>query len=188
MERSTAAASVAAGTLTRRSAFVQAAWIVGFAALTAVGAQIEIPVVPVPITLQTFIVLLSGAVLGMRGGAISQILYLLAGIAGLPVFAGWAAGPALLLGPTGGYLLAFPVAAFITGWCVGERKGFGWYLAGTLAGSLVIFLMGMTQLKIVYTHNWTDAFTSGVLIFSLWDAVKVVGAAAIAHSLRRMIR
>src|ERR687891_138104 len=89
-------------------------------ALTAAAAQISIPLpfTPVPFTLQPMVVLLGGAVLGSRLGMASQVLYLLAGIAGLPVFAASAVlpqGALRLLGPTGGYLLSYPLAAFITG-------------------------------------------------------------------------
>ena len=86
-----------------------------FAALTAAGAQIEIPNSPVPFTLQTLFVLLSGALLGPRLGTVSMLAYLGAGAAGLPVFSSFGFGVARLLGPTGGYLLAFPAAAFVAG-------------------------------------------------------------------------
>src|SRR5262245_33110339 len=84
--------------------------VVGASFVTAVAAQIAIPLPfsPVPLTGQTFAVLLSGAVLGARRGFLSQVLYLLEGAAGLPFFAGGAAGAGILLGPTGGYLIAFP--------------------------------------------------------------------------------
>src|SRR6185503_16683422 len=95
-----------------------------FAALTAIGAQIEIPNAPVPYTLQTLFVLLSGALLGPRYGAASMLLYLAAGALGLPVFSSFGFGAARLLGPTGGYLLAFPAASFATGYLAGERPTF----------------------------------------------------------------
>jgi biotin transport system substrate-specific component len=103
---------------------VQGLWIVGFALLTAAGARIEVLHQPVPYTLQTLIVLVSGGLLGMRNGFVSQITYLALGCAGLPVFAAGNVGPAVLLGPTGGYLLAFPLAASIIGWLVQFRQGF----------------------------------------------------------------
>ena len=97
------------------TAAAQAGWVLLFAAATAAGSRLEIPHVPVPFTLQTLAVLLAGAFLGARNGAFSQAAYLLAGVAGLPVFAGGSWGAALLLGPTGGYLLAFPLAALVVG-------------------------------------------------------------------------
>src|SRR5688572_31427558 len=89
--------------------------------LTAAAAQVSVPLpfTPVPLTLQPMVVLLGGAALGPRLGLSSQVLYLLAGIAGLPVFAASATlppGPLRLIGPTGGYLMSYPLAAFLTGW------------------------------------------------------------------------
>src|SRR5258705_7265126 len=86
-----------------------------FSLLTALAAQVAIPIGPVPITGQTFAVLLTGALLGSRLGAMAIIAYLVEGAVGLPFFAGGTGGLAHLLGPTGGYLVAFPAAAFITG-------------------------------------------------------------------------
>src|SRR5947209_2679819 len=93
----------------------QVGLVIGFSLLTALSAQIVIPIGPVPITGQTFAVLLTGALLGSRLGAMAMIAYLIEGASGLPFFAGGMAGLAHLLGPTGGYLIAFPAAAFITG-------------------------------------------------------------------------
>ena len=119
--------------------------------LTALAARVEIPLpwTPVPVTGQTFAVLLSGAVLGARRGFLAQLLYLGEGAAGLPVFAGGAAGIVKILGPTGGYLMAFPLAAAITG-VLAER---GWdrrfltTYAALLLGSAVIFASGLLWLS-----------------------------------------
>src|SRR6184192_3902740 len=86
-----------------------------FSLLTALAAQIVIPIGPVPITAQTFAVLLAGALLGSRLGAMAMIAYLIEGASGLPFFAGGSGGLPHLVGPAGGYLMAFPAAAFITG-------------------------------------------------------------------------
>ncbi|TSA30356.1 MAG: biotin transporter BioY, partial [Ignavibacteriales bacterium] len=91
-------------------------WIITFSVLTALSAQVAVPTQPVPFTLQTMLVLLSGAFLGSRNGAYSQILYLAVGVMGVPVFAGFTYGIAKLFGPTGGYLLTFPFAAFLVGY------------------------------------------------------------------------
>src|ERR1700730_13994960 len=93
----------------------QVGLVIGFSLLTAAAAQVVIPIGPVPITGQTFAVLLTGALLGSRLGAAAIIAYLVEGASGLPFFAGGTGGIAHLLGPTGGYLVAFPAAAFITG-------------------------------------------------------------------------
>jgi biotin transport system substrate-specific component len=159
---------------------VQALWIAGFAMLTAIGAQIEIPHQPVPYTLQTFFVLLSGAVLGRRNGALSQVAYLALGIAGFPAFSGWGFGLARVLGPTGGYLLAFPVAALAVGYLVHEQRGFFRVLASMFVGLLIIFSLGTLQLNFVYYHDWALAASNGFLIFSWWDVVKLVSAAVVA--------
>jgi biotin transporter BioY len=89
--------------------------VVGFALLTALGAQVRIPIQPVPITLQTFFVLLGGLMLGPNLGALAQVLYVSLGAAGAPVFAGEGVGLAYLLGPTGGYLLGFAASAWLVG-------------------------------------------------------------------------
>jgi len=161
----------------------QVLWICGFALLTAVGAQIEIPNQPVPYTLQTFFVLLSGALLGKRNGALSQLLYVLLGIIGIPVFAGWGFGLARLLGPTGGYLLSFPIAAFVVGYLIHQHKSFLWYLISISVGLLIVFSLGTVQLYFVYSHNWSDAIAKGFLIFSWWDALKLLATATIYHQI-----
>ena len=155
----------------------QVLWITLFAALTAVGAQIEIPRQPVPYTMQTFFVLLAGAMLGKRSGAFSQLVYLAAGLLGLPVFSGGGFGLAKLIGPTGGYLLSFPVAAFVVGYVLEGKTRYLWTLVSMVVGSLVIFSLGTLQLYFVYYHDWAIAFTNGFLIFSWWDVVKIVAAA-----------
>src|SRR5213593_3165918 len=93
----------------------QVGLVIGFSLLTALSAQIVIPIGPVPITGQTFAVLLTGALLGSRLGAMAMIAYLIEGASGLPFFAGGTGGLAHLVGPAGGYLVAFPAAAFVTG-------------------------------------------------------------------------
>ena len=155
-----------------------------FAALTAVGAQIEIPNTPVPFTLQTLFVLLSGALLGPRAGAVSMLAYLGAGVLGLPVFSSFGFGIARLLGPTGGYLLAFPAAAFAVGYLAGERPTFTRLILSMSAALLIVFACGTIQLRLTVLPDWSDAFSSGFLIFSWWDLVKLAGAASIARAIR----
>lgn len=167
------------------NAFVKSIWIVAFVALTFLGAKIEIPVQPVPYTLQTMFVMLSGAFLGPYLGALSQLFYLLLGSAGLPVFAGPTAGILKLFGPTGGYLLAFPVSAFVIGYLVRLRDSFVWIVLSMFVGLILIFAFGTIQLNFVLLHNWSDAIKSGFLIFSFWDALKLFASASIYKALKK---
>jgi biotin transport system substrate-specific component len=158
-------------------------------ALTAAASQISIPLpfTPVPFTLQPMIVLLGGAALGSRLGMSSQILYLLAGIAGLPVFA---ASPALpqgigrLLGPTGGYLFSYPLAAFVTGW-LAERAFDRRYLTSVLAmscGLAIIFACGVAWLAWFGQPSplgLNAAIRVGLMPFLPADVIKIIIASAI---------
>ncbi len=161
------------------SAFLQALWIVAFAAATAAGARLEIPHEPVPYTLQTLVVLLAGAFLGPVNGAASQVLYLASGVLGAPVFAGGTFGLARLLGPTGGYLLAFPLAAAVVGLIVEHRQSLLWSFLAMAAGLSVVFASGAMYLYAVYTHSLPAALNAGLLIFSWWDCLKLAAAAII---------
>lgn len=156
-----------------------------FAVATAVGARISVPVPfsPVPMTLQTLVVLLSGAVLGPRLGASAQLAYLGAGIAGLPVFTA-GAGLGYLLGATGGYLLAFPITAFLAGLAVDRLPREGLVGAATLfvalfAASLAVLLGGAAWLATL-TGDVTSALLLGVVPFLLGDVVKVTLVTLIA--------
>src|SRR5229473_2116008 len=122
----------------------QVGLVIGFSLLTAASAQVVIPVGPVPITGSTFAVLLTGALLGSRLGAITMIAYLVEGAIGLPFFAGGTGGLLHLFGPTGGYLVAFPAAAFITGAFAehGWDRRFITAAAAMLVGSIVIIFVG----------------------------------------------
>lgn len=156
--------------------------VVAFSLLTALAAQIVIPVGPVPITGQTFAVLLTGALLGSRLGAAAMIVYLIEGAVGLPFFRAGGAGLAHLLGPTGGYLVAFPAAAFITGAFAehGWDKRFFSAAAAMAIGSVVILLSGWAWLSFFYTPAY--AFQAGVTPFITGDIVKILLAAAVLPS------
>jgi biotin transport system substrate-specific component len=168
--------------------YALAFWITTFAALTALGARFEIWQYPVPYTLQTMFVLLAGAFLGKRNGAISQILYIAVGAIGLPVFAaGGAIGIARLIGPTGGYLLAFPIAAFVVGYLIENRTCFAGILISMLAGMLVIFTVGTLHLHFLYLRDWGQSIGSGFLIFTWWDGLKLLAAASIYHQFARRV-
>lgn len=164
--------------LSGRPALVKdAAWTAGFALLTALSAQVEVrlPWTPVPLTGQTFAVLLAGALLGSRRAFASQAAYLAAGFAGLPVFAGGGATAVHLFGPSGGYLWSFPVAAGLVGLLVerGAAARF-WTLAAALAaGSLVILVSGAAWLGVFFSLPAREAWRLGIYSFLLGDILKI---------------
>ena len=151
-----------------------------FSGLVALCARISIPLpfTPVPITGQTFAVLFTGAVLGSRRGALALLLYLTEGAVGLPVFAGGAAGAARFLGPTGGYLIAYPLAAGLVGWLAerGWDRKLVWTTAAMTLGLLVIYAFGVVWLAGFLGDLWT-ALVQGMLIFIPGDLVKIAIAA-----------
>ncbi len=153
--------------------------IAGGSLLVAWMAQVKIPLpfTPVPLTGQTFAVLLVGAALGSRRGVTSLLLYLVEGIAGLPVFAGGAGGLAYLAGPTGGYLLGFVCAAFLVGRLAesGRDRRFRTALWIFLAGETVIYLCGLPWLALHI--GFEKALIAGLLPFLPGDAVKLLAAA-----------
>lgn len=179
---------VAGGTvveLAAPSVIAQGVWVVAFAAATAVGAYVEVPHHPVPFTLQTLFVLLAGAFLGPRNGAISMVTYLVVGALGAPVFSSGGFGVAKLIGPTGGYLLAFPAAAAIVGLMVHRRLSLIRASIGMALGLLVIFTFGTIQLYFTLLQDWASAVASGFLIFSWWDLLKLGAATTIYYEVAK---
>lgn len=160
-------------------------WILSFSLLTVIGAQIAIPVNPVPFTLQTMIVLLAGALLGPKNGAYSQIVYLAAGAVGLPVFAGGTLGIAVLFGPTGGYLLAFPLGAYLTGYLVQKYKSYIGVVLSMFAGNILIILTGTMFLYAFYLHDFESAIIAGAAIFTIWMIVKMFVGATIYFAISK---
>jgi len=174
---------------------VQVARVTIFAALTALGArvQVHLPFTPVPITGQVFCVLLAGGVLGARLGFISQLQYLAAGAAGLPVFAHGGGLPALL-GWTSGYLVAFPLAALVVG-AVSERlrgRGIGSALAACLCGVVVIHVLGaawyaVCTMAVTKTAGLAVILAQSVYPFLAIDGAKAALAASLFPGLRRRL-
>lgn len=160
-------------------------WISTFSVLMVFAAQVSIPVKPVPFTLQTMLVILSGAFLGARNGALSQVAYITAGVIGLPVFANFSFGFATLVGPTGGYLIAFPVAAFLVGKIIENNKSFLAITIAMILGSLTILLIGAAYLSLFFGGNFNEALKAGVLIFSVWDIIKILAAISIYFALSK---
>ena len=163
------------------------------AGLTAAAAQVSFPLpfTPVPFTIQPMVVLLGAAALGSRLGALSQVAYLLAGVAGVPVFAFAPELPqaaARLLGPSGGYLMAYPLAAFVTGY-LAERGLDRRYLTSILAmaaGLAVIFVGGVSWLSLGV--GLQAALATGLYPFVLVDAVKVAVAGLVLPSAWALLR
>jgi biotin transport system substrate-specific component len=163
--------------------------IVGFALLTALLAKlrIDLPFTPVPLTGQTFAVLLAGAVLGWRRGFSSQALYLALGVMGLPVFASGLPGPFAMVGPTAGYLWSFPIAAGLLGWLVERGASRStWTLApALLAADLLILACGTGWLSIVSGQPIAVVLQWGVIPFIVSNVVKV---AAVGLTMPRLLK
>jgi len=171
---------------------VQALSVVFVAVLTAAASQLSFPLpfTPVPFTIQPMIVLIGGAALGSRLGALSQTLYLTLGIAGLPVFAfspELPQGFARLLGPTGGYLMAYPLAACLTGWLAerGFDRHYGTSILAMTVGLSVIFAGGV--LWLANTVGWSTALATGLYPFIAVDIVKVMLAGVVLPSLWKFV-
>lgn len=160
-----------------------------FAALIAAGAYLAIPVGPVPIVLQNFFVMLAGLLLGGVWGMGAVGLYLLAGAAGLPVFAGGTGGIGRLLGPTGGYLLGYIPAVFLIG--ILSEKGKGKIFIDVLAmicGTVIIYAFGVSWLRTVTGMAWAKALAAGMYPFLPGDILKIVAAIPVARTLRPFVQ
>jgi biotin transport system substrate-specific component len=193
--RGTLLTAIAAGGEMRTG--IRVASVLLITALTAAAAQVSIPLpfTPVPFTLQPMVVLLGGAALGARLGMSAQVIYLLAGIAGLPVFAASAVlpqGPLRLLGPTGGFLWSYPFAACVAG-SLAERGFDRRYLTSVAAmtcGLAIVFACGVTWLALFARPAGTGfdaALRTGFYPFVPADIFKVLIAAAIMPSLWRLL-
>lgn len=160
-----------------------------FGAVTAVGAFIIIPIPPVPITLQTLFTALSGALLGGSLGALSQVIYVLLGIIGLPVFAGGKAGLGVLFGPTGGYLIGFIAGSYIIGKIIEIKNNAGLFriVIAMVIGFLVLYTIGILQLSVVAKLGFAKALSVGMIPFLIGDAVKIAVATFVTLKLRKRI-
>jgi biotin transport system substrate-specific component len=168
----------------------QAGIVIGASAVIAVCARLVLPLpfTPVPLTLANFGVLLVGLTLGSKRGAAAAALYLAWGAMGLPVFSpSGIGGLAQLLGPTGGYLLAYPVVAFVAGWI--SERGTASFVRNLVAGvtaELVLFASGVTWLAVM-TSSWQRAVSFGLAPFFFAEVMKVMVAAAAARRLQRAL-
>jgi len=155
--------------------------VIVFSLFIAACAQFSIHIGPIPITGQTFAVLLTGMLLGSRLGAAAVIAYLIEGAIGLPFFAGGGAGLVRFFGPTAGYLIAFPAAAYIVGAFAehGWDKRYETAVAAMAIGSAIIFLGGWAWYAILMNTPPVAAFQIAVLPFLLGDAIKIALGAAV---------
>jgi len=175
---------VLASALLPRRAAVTAVLTVGFAVATALAAQVRIPIpgTPVPITGQTFVVLLAGAAVGSRVGAASQLLYVALGLVGFPVFAGGGGGWAYATGPTLGYLVGFVLAAWLVGRLAeaGRDRSVRTAVPAFLAGNVAIYVPGVLWLwwSVPAIATLPQALSAGVVPFLVGDALKILLAGA----------
>ena|SRR6202051_2823621 len=166
----------------------QAAIVITASLFVAVCARVTVPLpfTPVPLTLQNFGVLAVGLLLGSRRGLAALILYLVEGAFGLPVFSPSVldGGIAQMLGPTGGFLMAYPLVAFVAGWIFEHRpqyssRLFGWAARSAVAGELVLFAGGLSWLAVL-THSVSLAIKYGLYWFVFAEIIKVLMAAGVA--------
>lgn len=160
-----------------------------FTSLTAVGGFISIPLGPVPITLQTIFVLLSGLILGAKLGALSQIIYIILGLIGLPIFAGGTGGLTSVVSPTFGFLISFVAAAYVIGKLTEKSKSLSTIIYSVLIGSFLIYLIGVPYFYFIFTSflgktiDFYTALKYACIPFIPGDIVKAVIAIFLAKKL-----
>jgi biotin transport system substrate-specific component len=172
-----------------RLGLLRNAVLIAFGALLlAVSAKVQVPFYPVPMTMQTLVVLVIGATYGWRLGSATVLLYLLEGALGLPVFAGPVAGPAYMAGPTGGFLAGFLAAALVTGWLAekGWNRGIVPILALMVVGHATIFAFGVAWLATVMPLD--KAWAVGFLPFVAATLLKTALAAALLQGATSVTR
>ena len=181
--------TLADAALPRAGVLRDVALIVAASLVTAATARIAVPVPwsPVPLTGQTFAVLLTGATLGLRRGVLAQALYLVEGAMGLPFFAGGLGGPLVFAGPSGGFLIAFPLAAAVVGMLAehGWDRRFGTMLAAMLLGSAVILVSGLAVLSHFVPED--RLLAAGLLPFLPGDVIKAAAAALVLPAAWRFV-
>ena len=176
-----------------RKGLMRTTFVALFAALTAAGTFIAIPVPlsPVPVVLQNLFALLSGLILGPLLGAAAVGSYLLVGAIGAPVFAGAKGGIAHFFGPTGGYLFGYLLCAIVAGLVAGkpkaETKTALWRIAlAAVLGIAAVYVPGPLRLSVKLGGDWNKTVSAGLLPFLVGDAAKIIVAAAVAPRLRRV--
>ena len=163
-----------------------------FAALTVVFAQIIIPLPfsPVPFSMGIMAVLLSGMILDRAYAAGAQLVYILLGLVGIPVFGGFSGGPSVLFGMTGGYIIAYPIMAFLVAsipkWM--HKRSFFTYLLGMIAALFVCYLLGSLWFMVVAKTSWWQSILTGVAPFVIFDCIKAVLCIMLGMALRKALQ
>jgi biotin transport system substrate-specific component len=180
-----------AGRALPRSRAVSVLLVIAAAALTALAAQwrIELPFTPVPVTGQTFAVLLSGAALGSRLGALGQLLYVAVGAVGAPVFTDARGGMEVVRGATGGYLIGFIFAAALIGWMAERRQDrtFPTMFTAFIVGSAVIYVFGVIGFMAAEDIGLSSAMATGVVPFVFGDVIKATAAGLLLPGAWRLL-
>lgn len=166
-----------------------------FTALTAIGAFISIPVGNVPITLQSMFTILAGLLLGPKLGALSQLVYVLLGLAGVKIFAGFSGGPQTVFSPSFGFLLGFILAAYLVGKVAHSEDipSLGKIFIATLTGTLVIYALGVPYMYLIINKvlgtsiSFGQAMKTGCLIFLPGDLLKAIVSSLVAVKVIRRI-
>ena len=160
-------------------------------AVTVVCSLIVIPLPfsPVPFTLSLLAVFLSGALLDKKHAVMVQVIYILLGVVGLPVFSGFRGGLGAVVGPTGGYLAAYPLMAFVTAWAtekIGRQKWYAFY-PGMALGLGLCYALGTAWLAVSANMSFGAALMAGVVPFAVLDVIKIVIAASLAPAVDRAL-
>lgn len=159
-----------------------------FAALTAVCSMVSIPLQPVPINLATLSVFLAGGLLGSKYGAVSQAVYVLLGVVGVPVFSNFSAGPHVIVGPTGGFIIGYIAGAWLTGFLV-EKLGHGFFqsVVSMVAGLASCYLLGTLWFMFIMPASLSVALMACVVPFLIGDALKIAAASLLVKRLYKLI-
>lgn len=172
-----------------RSAVTDLVLITAGTALTALSAQLIIPMYPVPFTMQTFVVLIVGSTLGTTRGTLSMLLYAVLGLVGLPIFGGASSGAAVLFGASGGYIIGFIFAAALTGWLAQsnwDKKYLG-AAVSFVAGGVVIFAFGLMGLSMSLHLGLADTLAGGLYPFAITEVLKAALATALIPSTWKLV-
>jgi biotin transport system substrate-specific component len=165
-----------------------------FTALIIVCSWIRVPIEPVPFTLQTFAIFVTSGLLGSKRGALSVIVYVLLGLVGVPVFAGFSAGPSVVAGPTGGFIVGFIFTAIVTGAIMkafSKMKGIMKFIMAAVAmfiGDAVCFIIGTVWFMIIMNTGLAATFGICVLPYIIPDLVKIVVAVIVVDRMKRYVR